>query len=390
MNQLSSAGGAGDCGDGVRGAGGDRQSPVAVYVHTPFCPTKCGYCDFNSYAMEGEIIPRTARAIAEEIRRSPWRGQPAKTIFFGGGTPTFLPTDDLIAILEAVLEVHPPIEGVEITSEANPGTVDSEKFAAMREAGFNRVSLGAQSFLDSDLIRLGRVHVAGQIELAVQRARDAGFDNLNLDLMFALPGQSIDAWRRNIDRALALDPEHLSLYCLTLEPNTPFYREHLRGLLIQPDEDMQVDMYDIARERTAAAGFDHYEISNFAKPGRESRHNLAYWRSESYAGYGPGAVGFMDGVRYTNWKHPERFVDAVESGEPIAFEREPIDEATHRTEQIMLGLRLSEGIPADIASASGLLRCRERGWIREAANRIRLTPDGQHFCSEVALELIGN
>lgn len=390
MNQLSSTGGAGDCGDGVRGAGSDRQSPVAVYVHTPFCPTKCGYCDFNSYAMEGEIIPRTARAIVEEILRSPWRGQPAKTIFFGGGTPTFLPTDDLLAILEAVLEVHPPIEGAEITSEANPGTVDSEKFAAMREAGFNRVSLGAQSFLDSDLIRLGRVHVAGQIELAVQRARDGGFENLNLDLMFALPGQSLDAWRRNIDRALALSPEHLSLYCLTLEPNTPFYREHLRGLLIQPDEDMQVEMYDIARDSTAAAGFEHYEISNFAKPGRESRHNLAYWRAESYAGYGPGAVGFMEGVRYTNWKHPERFVDAVESGEPVAFEREPIDERTHRTEQIMLGLRLREGIPAAIASPNGLGRCRERGWIEETSERIALTPDGQHFCSEVALELIGN
>lgn len=390
MNQLSSAGGAGDCGDGVRDSGGRGQSPVAVYVHTPFCPTKCGYCDFNSYAMEGEIIPRTARAIAEEIRRSPWRGQPAKTIFFGGGTPTFLPTKSLLEILSAVLEVHPPTADAEITSEANPGTVDSEKFAAMREAGFNRVSLGAQSFLDSDLIRLGRVHVAGQIELAVQRARAAGFDNLNLDLMFALPGQSLTAWRANLDRALALEPEHLSLYCLTLEPNTPFYREHLRGLLVQPDEDAQVEMYEEARKRTTAAGFEHYEISNFARPGRESRHNLAYWRAESYAGYGPGAVGFMDGVRYTNWKHPERFTTAVDNGEPVAFERETIDSKTHRTERIMLGLRLSEGIDADLADPDGLAVVLSRGWVDEESGRLRLTSDGQHFCSEVALELIGD
>lgn len=338
--------------------------------------------------MTGDIIPTTARAIVEEIRRSPWRGTPAKTIFFGGGTPTFLPTADLLAILEAVIEVHPPIAGAEITSEANPGTVDAEKFEAMRAAGFNRVSLGAQSFLDSDLLRLGRVHVAGQIEQAVGKARAAGFDNLNLDLMFALPGQSLRAWEANLDRALALEPEHLSLYCLTLEPNTPFYRQQLRGQLIQPDEDDQVEMYDLARDRMEAAGFAHYEISNFAKPGRESQHNLAYWRAESYAGYGPGAVGFVDGVRTTNWKHPERYVAAIDAGDDPAYEREPIDETTHRVEQVMLGLRLSEGIAAEIAIPAGLSEMLRRGWIETVDERVKLTREGRHFCSEVALALI--
>lgn len=332
-------------------------------------------------------MARTTAAMVEEIRRSRWRGQPAKTIFFGGGTPTYLPTEQLLAILAAVIEVHPPTPEAEVTSEANPGTVDAEKFAAMREAGFNRISLGAQSFLDDDLLRLGRIHASGHIEQAVAKAREAGFDNLNLDLMFALPGQSLRAWDQNLSRAIALKPEHLSLYCLTLEPNTPFYRQHLRGLLIQPDEDDQVEMYELARERAAAAGYTHYEISNFAKLGRESRHNLAYWRAESYAGYGPGAVGFMEGVRTTNWKHPERYIAAVESGASAAFESESIDEPTHRLEQIMLGLRLREGVSVDLADVEGLQDMESRGWTVVRDGRVCLTPEGQHFCSEVALAL---
>ena len=161
--------------------------PLAIYVHIPFCPTKCGYCDFNSYAMTGDIVERTVQATVREVRNSQHKGRPAKTIFFGGGTPTFLEESQLIRIFQAVLETHPPVAGAEITSEANPGTVDMEKFKAMRQSGFNRVSLGAQSFLDTDLIQLGRIHKSGEIERAVHAARDAGFDNVNLDLMFALP-----------------------------------------------------------------------------------------------------------------------------------------------------------------------------------------------------------
>ena len=369
-------------------------SPVAVYLHTPFCPSKCGYCDFNSYALStfegGDIMARTTAATIAELERSPWAGRPAKTIFFGGGTPTYLPTEDLLSLLEAVMRVHPPVADAEITSEANPGTADAEKFCAMREAGFNRLSLGAQSFLDTDLLRLGRIHHSGEIERAVQLARDAGFDNVNLDLMFALPGQSKRAWKDNIERAMRLEPEHLSLYCLTLEHNTPFYREHLRGTLIQPDEDDQVAMYDIALATTQAHGYEQYEISNFAKPGRQSQHNLCYWRGESYASYGPGAVGFMDGVRYTNLKHPERFCDAAERGESIPYERESIDAKTHRMERIMLGLRLQEGISIvdNRVERGPLTKMVERGWVSEEGDRIRLTAAGRHFCSEVALELI--
>ncbi len=367
------------------------ESPIAVYIHTPFCPTKCGYCDFNSYAMDGEIVHETALAIAEEIRRSPWAGRPAKTIFIGGGTPTFLAVEDLVAILEATRETHPPIGDIEITSEANPGTVDAEKFAVMRQAGFNRISLGAQSFVDAELIRLGRIHRSGEIERAVALAKDAGFSNINLDLMFALPGQSQQGWEANLKRAINLQPNHLSLYCLTLEPNTPFYAQNLRGQLTLPDEDEQVEMYETACRQAEAAGYRQYEISNFAQPGQESQHNLCYWRAESYAGYGPGAVGFVNGVRYTNLKHPVRYRDAIATGEPLAFESETIDEITHRTEAIMLGIRLSEGLdPTGLAlSDQAIERVVQRGWVERRSQRIMLTPAGRHFCSEVALELIG-
>ena len=375
--------------------------PIAVYVHVPFCPTKCGYCDFNSYAMDGLIVERTTAAIAAEIRRSPWAGRPAKTIFFGGGTPTFLHEDALVGLLDAVREVHPPVAGCEITSEANSGTVDAAKFRAMRRGGFERVSLGAQSFLDSDLVTLGRVHRGGEIERAVHAAREAGFDNLNLDLMFALPDQSRHAWRANLDRALALAPEHISLYCLTIEPGTAFYKKHLHGTITQPDDEAQTTMYDDCLRRTAEAGFTPYEISNFALPGRECRHNLEYWTGGEYAAYGPGAVGmirtppsggFAEGedsvaIRYTNLKHPERYCAKIEAGEGVAYDVERLTDADLRTERIMLGLRLDAGIQEDLdARAVGILR--GRGWLQETEGRVRLTPEGRHFHSEVAAELI--
>lgn len=372
----------------------DRDQALAIYIHTPFCPSKCGYCDFNSYAMSGDIMERTTQAICEEIVRSPEAGRPAKTIFFGGGTPTYLAEDQLLRILGTAIETHPPIEGCEITSEANPGTVDAEKFTAMRQAGFNRISLGAQSFLDTDLIALDRVHKAGDIERAVHAARQAGFDNLNLDLMFALPNQSFHAWKRNLERAIELKPEHISLYCLTIEPNTVFYKKQLRGELPLPDDESQVAMYDQCLDRTAELGYRQYEISNFALPGRECRHNLCYWHGEEYAGYGPGAVGCLETdkgrQRYTNLKHPDRYCDAVENHRPIPFESEILDPKTLQVEHIMLGLRLNEGISTEGLDlpAKDLEKLASRGWIQRGENRIQLTSEGRHFCSEVALALI--
>jgi oxygen-independent coproporphyrinogen-3 oxidase len=369
------------------------QTPVAVYVHTPFCPSKCGYCDFNSYAITGDIIERTTAATIAEIQKSPWRGRPAKTIFFGGGTPTFLASEQLTRILKAVMEVHPPTSDCEITSEANPGTVDIPKFAAMIEVGFNRISLGAQSFVPEDLIRLGRVHESTHIVRAVRAAREAGFKNLNLDLMFALPGQTDKAWEKNLELALSLKPNHLSLYCLTIEPNTRFYKAQARGMLHLPDDDIQVRMYETACRMTHEAGLEQYEISNFAHPGLESRHNLCYWHNEEYLSYGPGAVGCFDEseirTRYTNMKHPERYSDAIEQGTKLWCEHEEIGEESRKLERLMMGLRLNQGvrIPSEDLDLKQLDRMMQRDWIRYQDEVLSLTPAGRHFCSEVIAEL---
>lgn len=351
--------------------------------------------------MEGDIIRRTMDAIRSEILASPWRGIPAKTIFFGGGTPTFPPVQDLLGVFEAVLDVHPPIDGAEITSEANPGTVDAAKFRAMRQAGFNRISLGAQSFQADELVRLERVHAPDDIERAVGAAREAGFDNLNLDLMFALPGQSDRVWRSNLTRAINLSPEHLSLYCLTLEPNTRFWKLHERGELQLEDDAVQVRQSEATQSIASENGYFQYEISNFCKPGFECQHNLSYWRSEPYAGYGPGAVGCMDGqnvgcqadhgtVRYTNWKHPASYSERVEQHETLAHEFEHLDARTRSNERLMLGLRLSQGVLLDglDIDPKGLDRSIQAGWLEQSGDSLRLTSEGRHFCSEVTIALM--
>lgn len=340
--------------------------------------------------MTGEIIDRTVDAIEQDILRSPLAGVHADTIFFGGGTPTFISAEQLDRLLNAVFKVHPPVRDCEITSEANPGTVDASKFSSMKGSGFNRISLGAQSFLDSDLIRLDRVHKAGEIERAVRSAREAGFDNINLDLMFALPDQSAIAWKQNLQRALALDPEHLSLYCLTIEQNTAFYKKNLRNELNLPDDETQREMYEDCVQICTERGYELYEISNFSKPGKECRHNLHYWYSNDYVSFGPGAVGCIptpEGrMRYTNLKHPIGYSEAVENGTKLYFESEILTPEAEEMERIMLGLRLREGLTLDENRAT--LKLIQKGWLEPLDNRFRLTPEGRHFCSEVALALI--
>ncbi len=423
MNQCEAVGGADLIGSDCRGDDRLAKSigrPVAIYVHIPFCPSKCGYCDFNSFAMDGEIVPRTVAAIIREIERSPWNGWPAKTIFFGGGTPTFLPAESQASILAAVMRSHPPAQDCEITTEANPGTVDATKFRTLREAGFNRISLGAQSFQNEDLLRLGRVHGASEIGRAVAAARQAGFENLNLDLMFGLPNQSLRGWQNNLELAITLKPEHLSLYCLTIEPNTRFYKLHHRGMLDLPDEDAQVAMYDLACERANQSGFAQYEISNFSRMGRECRHNLCYWHGEEYLAYGPGAVGMARlhdahgnhrrddtgnhvrdahgnhrrdadaTVRYTNMKHPDRYCSAIETGAELWCDSEQLDESMLRTERIMMGIRLNAGLPLsqNAIDPSNVELLRQKGWADRDGEFLRLTAAGRHFCSEATLELI--
>jgi len=371
--------------------------PVAVYIHIPFCHKKCGYCDFSSFVMKGAIVDRTVDAVVRQIETSPFAGRPAKTIFFGGGTPNFLTGAQLAKIVSALLAVHKPTSNIEITTEANPGASDS--FEDLREAGFNRLSLGVQSFLDDDLRKLGRIHSSQQAKTAVSLARQAGFDNLSLDLMFALPGQTLEGWQRNLDECIALNPEHLSLYCLTIEEGTPFAVLDRQGKLDLPNEDAQVAMYDLCDEVLAQIGLKRYEISNFAKPGSECLHNLCYWRGEEYLAYGPGAVGCVSSsllpdsvvgsirVRFTNIKNPNQYSSAIESGQSGWTVTENLTSENLKTERVMLGLRTKEGVSIDDCESGPLDRLMKSGLVSITQDRVALTPRGRHLCNDVAADL---
>ncbi len=366
---------------------------LAVYVHTPFCPSKCPYCDFNSYARPEEEHELFTRACEVEIRRSRTRGARVGSVFFGGGTPTFLSVARLARLFSALSETFDIATDAEVTAEANPGTVDAARFTALRTMGFNRISIGAQSFHDDELRALGRVHSSGDIGRAVEAARRAGFLNLSLDLMYALPGQTLERWRESVRAALSFEPQHLSLYCLTIEPGTRFATLARRGLLRLPKEDVQIAMQEEAEDLCAGAALTRYEISNYARPGFECRHNLAYWRCEQYAGYGPGAVGRLGlpqgPTRYTNLKHPRAYAEAVERGERLWCESEALTEENLRMEKILLGLRLDEGLDSQglDLSEEALRSLEERTWIRRTEGQIQLTRAGKHFCNEVALAL---
>lgn len=264
---------------------------IAIYIHIPFCAKHCAYCDFNTYVEKAQnaLVQHTVDAICADIAQTAKeqsRGvtlssRPVATIFFGGGTPTFLSGSQLSRIVRTVRDHFAVLPDAEISSEANPGSSDREKFAAMRAAGFNRLSIGVQSFDDALLIALDRFHTAGEAEKAFAAARAAGFDNINLDLMFRLPQQTPERWNATLQHALALAAEHLSLYALTLEPGTRFERLHAGGKLPLPDEDTEIAMYHEAILRLTGAGYAHYEVSNFALPGYRCRHNLTYWHNET-------------------------------------------------------------------------------------------------------------
>ena len=284
----------------------------ALYLHIPFCRQRCSYCDFNTYTTLSDLQAEYVTALAAEIRQvgaSAAGGRPAvRTIFFGGGTPSLLTPAQLATILGAAHAAFAIDPAAEITMEANPGTVDTAYLAAGRALGVNRLSFGVQSALPGELALLGRAHDFAAAVAAVEAARAAGFDNLNLDLIYGLPGQSVADWQRTLDAVLPLNVEHISLYCLTIEPGTPMQRWLHNGTILAPDADTAADQYEAAGRALAAAGFEHYEISNWARPGRECRHNLVYWRNEPYLGLGAGAHGSAGGYRYHVVRQPRAYV----------------------------------------------------------------------------------
>jgi oxygen-independent coproporphyrinogen-3 oxidase len=322
---------------------------LGLYVHIPFCVRKCHYCDFNSGPAPESIREEYVEALAAEIRASPWAGSPARTVFFGGGTPSELTPAQLGRITAALRESFDFAgPAVEWTIECNPGTVSEESLAAIRALGFDRISLGVQSFHDSHLRAIGRIHTAAEAREAVGQARRAGFARLNLDLIFCLPDQTLTEWKSDLEEALTLGPEHVSLYNLTIEEQTEFGRRRRLGLLELPDEDLSADMYEWALDRTAAAGFAQYEVSNFALPGEECRHNVIYWRQEPYVGFGVSAASYVDGLRWTATGSMQRYLrTAARPGGPERAGEERLEPRAACGEAIMLGLRTAAG--ADLA-----------------------------------------
>ncbi|MBA3531279.1 MAG: radical SAM family heme chaperone HemW [Ardenticatenales bacterium] len=338
--------------------------PLGLYLHIPWCHTRCIYCDFNTY-IDGEeaLKQRYHAALLREIREvgAALAHPSLDTIFFGGGTPTTLPAAWLNEIVETVRGTFALRPDAEITVEANPGTLNTEYLRELRAGGINRLSLGVQSFDDAELRFLSRLHDADTAWRAVGYAREAGFDNLSLDLIFNLPQQTLEQWQRNIQGAMALQPDHLSLYSLIVEPGTPLHRQVARGEVPEPSDDIAADMYSYTIDVLGAAGYAHYEISNWARtqgepewqtPRLAAAHNLIYWRNQPFLGLGAGAHGTLNGARWANVKRPQSYIERVETGEGLGLARdektvETIDRDAERIEQMMMGLRLiREGVSA--------------------------------------------
>jgi oxygen-independent coproporphyrinogen III oxidase len=321
-----------------------RKPPLlGLYVHIPFCAAICNYCNFNRGLFDAGLKARYVEALLQEIRRAA-DGASADTIFFGGGTPSLLEPSEIRAIVAACRGAFDLAPDAEITLEANPETVDVDRLARYRAAGVNRLSFGVQSFDDAELRRLSRLHTASRAELAVTEARQAGFDNVSLDLMMWLPQQSVTAWLSNVETLIAIGPEHASLYLLELYPNAPLREEMARARWSLAPDDDAAEMYMQGMARLDAAGYGQYEISNVARAGRESRHNLKYWQDGEWLGFGCGAHSTRGGVRWKNLSSTEEYVAAVTAGARLITEQRRLSAEERVEEALFTGLRLTKGV----------------------------------------------
>lgn len=364
------------------------QEKLGIYIHIPFCRSKCAYCDFYSLAGQDSRMDAYLKALVAHIRETGILAEkmPVDTVYFGGGTPTWFGAKRLKILLGEVKKRFHVEKKAEITLEANPDSVDQKELHMLHRAGFNRISLGMQSACPEELQDIGRPHTFEQTRQAVADARRAGFDNLSLDLIYGLPGQNMERWQRNVEQAIALGPEHLSCYGLKVEEGTPLARRVAAGEVL-PDDDLQADMYLWTVDRLAEAGYAQYEISNFAKEGRQSRHNLRYWQMRPYIGFGPGAHSDFGSRRYSFVRDLERYISGLEKGVPILEEDELIPARERCSEYLMLRLRTVEGIEEweyrsayfmDFAPLQERLESfAEQGWAEKTAEgRWRLTPRG--------------
>ena len=367
---------------------------LALYIHWPFCLAKCPYCDFNSHVRDRIPQARFARALRTELAWEAARlgRRPLASIFFGGGTPSLMEPDTVAALIADATTLFDPLPDLEITLEANPTSVELAKLAGFRAAGVNRASLGIQSLDAAALAMLGRQHSAGQAVAALEAAR-ATFPRVSFDLIYARPGQGVAAWQAELDQALHLCADHLSLYQLTIEPGTGFEALHRRGELVLPDDDLAAELYVATADACAAHGLLPYEVSNLARPGAESRHNLAYWRYLDYAGIGPGAHGrvTLDGHLIATRRHraPEPWADRVERQGHGSTAEERIAPRDRAREMLLMGLRLTEGIDAtrfavrtgmaldDALDQSVLDQALEADYLTYAGGRLAATAEGR-------------
>ncbi|MGY2128413.1 radical SAM family heme chaperone HemW [Blastococcus sp. SYSU DS0617] len=377
-------------------------TPFGLYVHVPFCATRCGYCDFNTYTSD-ELGPGANRAeyagtAIDELRRAARVLGPdlptVSTVFVGGGTPTLLPAADLAAVLAEVHRIFPVAADVEVTTEANPETVDLAYLSGLREAGFTRVSLGMQSAAEHVLAVLDRRHTPGRAVQAAHDARAAGFEHVNLDLIYGTPGETDADWAASLDAVLASPVDHVSAYALIVEDGTRLARRISRGELPMPDDDVLADRYEQADTTLRRAGFDWYEVSNWAtSDAARCRHNELYWANANWWGVGPGAHSHVGGLRWWNVKHPAAYADRLARGESPHADAEQLDDDDRALETIMLGLRLREGLPLDLLSETGRRRAADavaRGLLDEAAHaggRAVLTDPGRLLADALVRDL---
>jgi oxygen-independent coproporphyrinogen III oxidase len=373
-------------------------SRAGIYIHIPFCRSRCSYCDFATGAYDGPLAERYVSAVAAEIaafERAPQAPCEVDTIYFGGGTPSLLSPAQVARILEAAQARFRVRAGAEVTMEMNPGALTPATLREYRGLGVNRASFGAQTFDDVELRRLGRAHTADDVRQTIRFLREAGFDNVSFDLIAGLPAQTLDRWARNLDEALALRPEHLSFYLLEVHEGTPLAEQIRNGRQPMPDDDLAAAMYRLMLERSSAAGYEHYEISNLCLPGFESRHNSKYWLAEPVYGFGCSAHSY-DGqrMRWANERDAARYVRLIEKGSAAVVETTELDDTDAAAEAVFLGLRLMRGISFDEHRARfgedlrekhghDLARLREAGLIALDHDLMKLTRSGALLSNEV-------
>ncbi|MCI6159268.1 MAG: radical SAM family heme chaperone HemW [Selenomonadaceae bacterium] len=365
-----------------------------IYIHIPFCRQKCLYCDFASYAGREKDRAAYLQALEKEMRErvprylAKW-GAP-RTIYLGGGTPTALKPGQMAGLFDVLADILHGAYPVEWTVEANPGTVDFPYLSMLRKKGVNRLSFGVQSFDDTLLRRIGRIHTADQAEQAIRWAKQAGFQNLSIDLMYGLPGQTLEDLQESVERALALEPTHISIYGLQVEAGTPFARLQEQGRLALPDDETAEAMYDYMTETLPAHGYARYEISNFARPGFESRHNLSYWQNVPYLGLGAAAHSYLDGCRTENEADLSRYIEDMERGISPAREEEPRTTAIAMEEFAFLALRTAAGIsrrafgetfgvPLERVYAGAIAEMEQKGLLVSEGDAVRLTARGAKY-----------